>query len=352
MRLELIADIVGESPLSAQKGEETMSPMLISFLSILMTGAPQLLIAAQSPQIDTNATYRLTNDYAGAGKSLTFSKSGDNYTVAMADTKDFPDQVWKFIPLGGGKYRLINLAAGEGKSLDVQMSGNRYVLSIQNTGNSTGQIWTLTAVGDGKYRLTNDTLGPARSLNISALDPSFSQFLLQMTGTANVMKQFWTLTKVTPQLAQPPPISINPRPAGPPAAKPLTVTGLTWTPSMIPQGGGTMLCSRTSLFNLTQCGLTKADWVGTHVLSTSCDKGFYDLIWGGTCWDFPPDNGEGKWIRSTEPVTSDNAVWRIPKPKEYVAKATRVTRGTAFAWDCASGTFWDIYDTGGCWKCP
>lgn len=312
---------------------------------------------ALAPQIDPNATYRLTSDYlatvitSGPGRSLSVSKSGDNYVVVMADAKDFPDQVWKFIPLGGGKYRLINLAAGEGKSLATQMSGNRYVLSIQNTDNSTGQIWTLTDVGGGKYRLTNDALGPGRSLYISALDPSFSGFLLQMTATSNAIKQFWTLTKVTPQLAQQPPISINLQPPGPPAAKPLTVTGLTWNPSMIPRGGGTMLCSRTSLFDLTQCGLTKADWVGSHVLSTTCDKGFYDPIWGGTCWDFPPDNGEGKWIRSTEPVTNDNAVWRIPKPKEYVAKAERVTRGTAFAWDCPSGTFWDIYDTGGCWKC-
>ena len=326
-----------------------MSRMLISFLSILMTGAPQLLIAAQSPQIDTNATYRLTNDYAGAGKPLTVSKSGDNYTVAMADTRNSLDQLWKLISLGNGKYRLINLTAGEGKSLDTPMSGANYLISMQNTGNYTGQIWTLTPVGNGKYRLTNDYAGPGKSVDTPM---SGSQYVMAMADTGNYSGQIWTLTKVTPQLVQPPPISINPLPAGPPAAKPLTVTGLTWNPNMIPHGGGTMVCSRTSLFNLTQCGVTKADWVGSHVLNTTCDKGFYDPIWGGTCWDFPPDNGEGKWIRSTEPVTSDNAVWRIPKPKEYVAKATRVTRGTAFAWDCPSGTFWDIYDTGGCWKCP
>src|SRR2546425_12076381 len=111
MPMELIADIVGESPLSAQKGEETMRSILISFLIILMTQPPQILFAAQSPQIDPSSTYRLTNDYAGAGKPLTVSKSGDNYTVAMADTKDSLDQLWKFISLGDGKYRLINLNA-------------------------------------------------------------------------------------------------------------------------------------------------------------------------------------------------------------------------------------------------
>jgi hypothetical protein len=325
-----------------------MRPILISFLSILMTQAPQILLAAQSPQIDPSSTYRLTNDYA-SGKSLTCSKRGDQYVLTMDDTRDSPEQFWKLTPAGSGTYRLTNIVAGGAKSLDTPKSGSQYVMAMADTGNYSGQMWMLIPVGDGKYRLTNVYAGPMKSLDTPM---SGSQYVMAMADTGNYSGQMWTLTKVTPPLAQPLPISINLQPAGPPAAKPLTVTGLTWNPNMIPRGGGTMVCSRTNIFNLTQCGLTKADWVGSHVLSTSCDKGFYDPIWGGTCWDFPPDNGEGKWIRSTEPVTSDNAVWRIPKPKEYVAKATRDTRGTAFAWDCPSGTFWDIYDTGGCWKCP
>ena len=160
-----------------------MSRLLISFLSILMTGAPQLLIAAQSPQIDTNATYRLTNDYAGAGKSLTV---GDNYTVAMADTRNSLDQLWKLISLGNGKYRLINLTAGEGKSLDTPMSGANYLISMQNTGNYTGQIWTLTPVGNGKYRLTNDYAGPGKSVDTPM---SGSQYVMAMAGTGNYSGQ-------------------------------------------------------------------------------------------------------------------------------------------------------------------
>ncbi len=31
--------------------------------------------------------------------------------------------------------------------------------------------------------------------------------------------------------------------------------------------------------------------------------------------------------------------------------ATRV-KNTAWAWECPSGTFWDGYDWGACWKCP
>jgi hypothetical protein len=51
----------------------------------------------QAPQIDPNATYRLTSDYlatvitSGPGRSLGVSKSGDNYVVVMADTKESPE---------------------------------------------------------------------------------------------------------------------------------------------------------------------------------------------------------------------------------------------------------------------
>jgi hypothetical protein len=167
-----------------------MRSILVSFLSIL--------IAAQSPQIDTNATYRFTNDYAGAGKSLTVSRSGDTYTVAMADTRNSPDQLWKLVPLGNGKYRLINLTAGDGKSLDTPMSGANYLISMQNTGNYTGQIWTLNAVGNGRYRLTNDYAGPGKSVDTPM---SGSQYVMVMADTGNYSGQMWSLTKASPQAA-------------------------------------------------------------------------------------------------------------------------------------------------------
>ena len=166
-------------------------------------------LSLQTPavQIDPNAVYRLTSNYLaslGRNQSLAVSESGGNYTLVMANTQDSAaDQLWKFIPLGGGKYRLINLAAGEGKSLATQQSGNRYVLSIQNADRSAAQIWTLTAVGDGKVQLNNDALA-GRSLYISALDPSFSGFLLQMTATSTGQpKQVWALTKGTAPAATP-----------------------------------------------------------------------------------------------------------------------------------------------------
>jgi len=205
---------------------------------------------APAPQIDPTATYRLASDYlaavftSGPGKSLSVSKSGDNYVVVMDDTKESPEQLWKFLPLGGGKYRLINVAAGDSKSLSTQMSGERYVLSIQNTDGSTGQIWTLTAAGDGKYRLSNDALA-GRSLYISALDPSFRQFLLQMTATSTAIKQVWSLKKstVTLQLANPTLTTSGPVPTGgQPAGGGLVVTGLGPKFQSGQQFLGTLLC--------------------------------------------------------------------------------------------------------------
>ena len=330
-----------------------MRVLLTSFLTILMTQIPQILFAVQSPQIDTNFAYRLSNDYA-PGKSLAVSQQGGQSFVTMDNTRAANEQLWKLTPMGNGRYRLTNLAVGDGKSLDTRQSGTRYLMTMSDTGNSSGQNWNLIQMNNGKYRLSNDDAG-LRSLD---LYNNGSQYVPLMGNTGySAGGQVWTLTKsnVPVTTSQPftttitvPGPSINPNPSGP-AAKPLTVTGLTWNPNMIPHGGGTMLCSRSNLFNLTQCGTTKADWVGSHVLSTTCDKGFYDPIWGGTCWDFPPEEGKGKWVRSADPVTSDTAVWRVPK--ESVTGAEKV-KTTGLAWECPSGTFWDIYQGGACWKCP
>ena len=97
------------------------------------------------------------------------------------------------------------------------------------------------------------------------------------------------------------------------------------------------------------CETTKADYVGPYKLNMNCEKGFFDPIYGGTCWSCPTaTDGKGAWYRSTTAITKDDACWRIPK--ESTARATLVKK-TAWAWECPSGTFWDGYDWGGCWKC-
>ena len=100
----------------------------------------------------------------------------------------------------------------------------------------------------------------------------------------------------------------------------------------------------------TSCGTTKADYVGAYKLNLSCSSGFYDPIYGGTCWKCPDDaDQKGGWIRSATAVTGDDACWRIPK--ESTAAAAKVKK-TAWAWECPSGSFWDGYDWGACWTCP
>ena len=115
---------------------------------------------------------------------------------------------------------------------------------------------------------------------------------------------------------------------------------------------GTLLCANSG--TSTTCTDTKADYVGAYKLDTSCDSGFYDPIYGGSCWKCPSDDdGLGAYIRSLTPVTSDTACWRVPK--ESTGPATLV-KAPAWAWDCPSGSFWDglsLWGIGGsCWQCP
>ena len=103
-------------------------------------------------------------------------------------------------------------------------------------------------------------------------------------------------------------------------------------------------------FSLTgSCGSDKADKLGSYSLNLKCDNGFYDPIWGGTCWKCPDDDGSGAFIRSANKIQDSDACWRVPKEK--TGSATRV-KNTAWAWECPGGTFWDGYDWGACWKCP
>lgn len=130
------------------------------------------------------------------------------------------------------------------------------------------------------------------------------------------------------------------------AAQPITSPGWNWfrTP-------GKLECSAHSEPN--DCGRTQANWVGKHEVKMKCDSGFYDPIYGGTCWKCPDDDGSGGWIRSLDPVTSSTACWR--SPKETFSSAIKV-KSPGWSWECPSGSFWDGYSPdgagGSCWKCP
>ena len=65
-------------------------------------------------------------------------------------------------------------------------------------------------------------------------------------------------------------------------------------------------------------------------------------------------DGRGAYIRSTTPVTSNDACWRVPV--EGLSSAILVKAPAWFAWDCPGGSFWDGYSpngpSGSCWRCP
>src|SRR5262245_1116362 len=65
------------------------------------------------------------------------------------------------------------------------------------------------------------------------------------------------------------------------------------TISSIPPTTGSLICSQAIG---TSCGTTKADWVGAYKLNLSCSNGFYDPIYGGTCWKCPDETDKrGGW---------------------------------------------------------
>ena len=316
----------------------SLSLTLQGFPSSTSLGATTPRNVATVQQLDTNAAYRLTNDYVGPAKSLAVSKQGETYSVVMSITRNSPDQQWKLTALGSNKYRLTNISAGAGRSLDTPKPGNDYQVTMQASGSYTGQFWTLTPLGSGKVRLTNDYAGPSFSIDTQLVG---TEHKVVMAGSGNYTGQIWTFTRI--DLA--PPQGTVVTGSGGAVNQPLVVSGLPTTPGASAKGQSLCVAGPGSI-----CGDTKADWVGSHTLNTKCATGFYDAIWEGTCWQAPVDDSKGTWVRSATAVDKDDAFWRAPK--ETLSSATRVTTGTTFAWDCPSETFWDGYDRGGCWKCP
>jgi len=128
-----------------------------------------------------------------------------------------------------------------------------------------------------------------------------------------------------------------------------------WSPARVPSGPGTMLCNDAGLTGA--CGNTDADYVGAYKLNMKCDQGFYDPIYGGSCWSCPANDPSGNnWIRSANAVTDDDACWRVPKEKTTSATFDKL----GWAWDCSGSEFWDEHDKNGnwifwggaCWSCP
>lgn len=323
------------------------------FVATVLSWLVLFATAANSQDLDPNHYYRLTTQWQGEGKSLGIVSDAENNKPLLMPSADSPAQMWKLAPLGNGFYRLTNQGQGDGKSLDI-VSGNSPVLGPSS--NASGQIWKLTPIGSGFYRLTNQAQGDGRSLDI-VNDGQNNRPILAASG--NYSGQMWKFTKLVPTTAAVvSSIEVVLSPTQELAVgqiqttlAPLVIepTVQSWPPLIggLPKAGGSLVCSRAIG---TACGTTKADWVGAYTLNLTCKSGFYDPIYGGTCWKCPDDTDQrGGWIRSATAVTGDDACWRMPK--ESVAHATKVKK-TSWAWECPSGSFWDGYDWGGCWTCP
>jgi hypothetical protein len=154
--------------------------------------------------------------------------------------------------------------------------------------------------------------------------------------------------QIQPHIEQGPVIQMPGQPQNPPIQLPPLQQPPIHVEHAPTQGGpGSLKCNDASLTN--SCGYETADKLGVYKLDLHCDQGFYDPIWGGTCWKCPDDDGSGGWIRSANDVQNDDACWRVPKEKTGPAKKVK---STSWAWECSSGTFWDGYDLGACWQCP
>ena len=60
------------------------------------------------------------------------------------------------------------------------------------------------------------------------------------------------------------------------------------------------------------------------------------------------DGGRGAWIRSTTAVTG-RCILADASEKLRAQKRSKVA---CPVWDCPSGSFWDGYNGGACYKCP
>ena len=134
------------------------------------------------------------------------------------------------------------------------------------------------------------------------------------------------------------PIGSGTTPAVPTAQRAITYTA--------PESGK-LVCTMNLSSETAVCGTRKAEYVGAYTLNMKCESGFFDPIYGGTCWTCPSDGDHGAYVRSTTDITGADACWRAPK--EYFSSATKVST-TALAWECPSGSFWD--PKGSCWTCP
>ena len=94
---------------------------------------------------------------------------------------------------------------------------------------------------------------------------------------------------------------------------------------------------------MTQDSSVKAEFKSASFKGPLCGGGSFYDLYQGGGCYSCPDGYE----RSIAHITES---WACLTPLESFSRATRHNSG--LAWDCSSDTFWDGYDGGACWSCP
>ena len=297
-------------------------------LDVVVGGDDSIWIVSTDARTGGHEVYQRTGvnswiDAAFAAASIAVDKSGNVWTVS--DT---------------GGIRLYNAASKTWSDIKAPLVGARSVY----IGTSSGAVWLL---------------------GVSSVPGGYPIF--QWNSTTQAWDQYGTYgaVEITEAAGKPWIVQSDGKvyskadPATAPAPSDLTQTWPVETPQPVApphaKQSGKLLCSATPTTNNCPETTTNADYVGKYYFIPVCAKGFFDPIFGGSCWQCPPGyDGWGDYIRSATPVNSDTACWR--DPVEHFSSAILVKAPVPFAWDCPSGSFWDGYSpngpTGSCWRCP
>jgi hypothetical protein len=232
----------------------------------------------------------------------------------------------------------------QSRSWEMKRTGGRSV----HTGMATGAVWVIeTEALAGGYRVKQwnpasgawEQYGAAGAVAVT--ESRGVPWIVQADGGI-----YMATTQVSSGSLGTSTITV----AGP-MMPPMTPANIVFSPQS--GAAGKLLCSAADAGSYYYCGNTKADYVGAYSLDLKCSEGFYDPIYGGSCWKCPADDGNGGWLRSADSVEKDTACWRAPKE---TLKSANKKRSPAWAWECPSGTFWDPYSPdglgGSCWECP
>ena len=233
-----------------------------------------------------------------AGGYQVYQRSDSNYWnsanfAAVNIAVDKSGNIWAVND--SGQISLYNAASKTWSSIKAPAAGARSI----SIGSSSGNVWLLgSASTPGGFPIFQwnsttkswDPYGPYGAVQIT--EAAGRPWIVQSDGK----------------------VYSKADPSKPPAPTDLTQT---WPAETLQQmaptraaQSGKLLCAATPTTNDCTETTTNADYVGKYTFVPVCAKGFFDPIFGGSCWQCPPGyDGWGDYIRSATPVCL-----AIPRP--------------------------------------